>query len=313
MLSVGLFEVNVTSAEFTTMASTATTGKTSATGKNRNELRALVALMDDPDPFVQDKVKEQLSGLVEQDVPVLDEIREEIGDQSLRNRLTGLIHELTFPSFEQEFAELIELGLNSTKALEQSQLLLCRLDNPTLRTELYKRQLDRMAARLEPSFGAGLTAGEQLETFISFFFQKEYFKGDTKDYTSPDNSFIHKVLHRRRGIPLSLSMVMLFVARRLGMPLYGVNMPMHFLVKYESGNESTYVDPYNGGRIVSLDQCSYFLRKSGIVPRATHFERASEKEMLARTIRNLIISYEKRGNQQKVNELKRLLDYFVTG
>ncbi len=287
------------------------TAKTSTREITRNELRAIVALMDDPDTFVQSRVNEQLSLLGEQDVPLLDEIREEISDTSLRNRLSGLIHKLTFPSFEQEFAELMDLGLDSPGSLERIQLMLCRLDNPTLRTDLYKRQLDRMAARLEPSLGAGLTSGEKLETFISFFFKNEYFKGDTEDYTSPDNSYLHKVLQRRKGIPLSLSMVMLFVASRLDMPLYGVNMPIHFLIKYETESTSTFIDPYNGGRIVSLDQCSYFLRKSGIVPKSAHFERALETDMLARTIRNLKISYEKRGCTQRVRELERLLEYVV--
>ncbi|TVQ72739.1 MAG: hypothetical protein EA363_04180 [Balneolaceae bacterium] len=278
---------------------------------SREEVRALLSLMDDPDPFVREKVEERLSDLDENSVPVLDECREKVDDPELRMRLTELIHDLTFSSFEQEFLEFLEGGVDSPADLERGQLLLCRLDNPTLRTDLYRRQLDKMAARLGPSIHAGLSAGEQLQTFVSFFFEKEYFKGAESDYMNPDNSFLHKVLQRRRGIPISLSMVMLFVARRLELPVYGVNMPMHFLLKYESGNQSTLIDPFNRGRVISIDQCSYFLRNHGIEPLPKHFERAPEREILARSVRNLVFSFEKENKPERVAELKRLLLYIM--
>ncbi len=278
---------------------------------SREEVRALLSLMDDPDPFVREKVEERLSDLDESSVPVLDEYREKVDDPELRTRLTELIHDLTFSSLEQEFVEFLERGLDCPEDLEHGHLLLCRLDNPTLRMELYRRQLDKMAARLGPSIDAGLSAGEQLQTFVSFFFEKEYFKGAHTDYMNPDNSFLHKVLQRRRGIPISLSMVMLFVARRLDLPFYGVNMPMHFLLKYEAGNQSTIIDPFNRGRVVSIDQCSFFLRKHGVEPLPVHFERASERDILARSVRNLVLSFEKQNKPERVAELKRLLLYIV--
>jgi regulator of sirC expression with transglutaminase-like and TPR domain len=278
---------------------------------SREEVRALLVLLDDPDPFIREKVEERLSELDESSVPILDECREQSVDPRLRGMITERIHKLTYPSFELEFVEYLESGIDSLEDLERGELLLCRLDNPTLRTDLYRRQLDRMAARLGPSIHAGLTHGEQLQTFVSFFFEKEYFKGAETDYRSPCNSFLHKVLQRRRGIPISLSLVMLFVARRLDLPFHGVNMPMHFLVKYESGNQSTLIDPFNRGRVVSIDQCSYFLRNHGIDPLPVHFERAPERDILARSVRNLVYGYEEEGHPERVAELKRLLGYIV--
>lgn len=292
-----------------TISSTYKKAPTGATA--RNELRALVSLLDDPDEFVHQKVMERLLQLDERSVPLLDEIREEITDEKIRKSLTDLIHKLTFDSFEMEFIEYLEFGVSSVADLEKGQLLLSRFENPTLRTDLYQRQLDKMAARLEPEIRTGLSRSEILQAFVSFFFEKEYFKGAESDYMHPDNSYLHKVLQRRRGIPISLSMVMMFVANRLGLPFFGVNMPMHFMLKYESYNESTLIDPFNGGKVVTLDQCSYFLRNHGIVPRPVHFDKASERDILARSIRNLIFSYEKSGEAERAAELKRLLGYIV--
>ncbi len=285
--------------------------KTGTIPASRDELRALLALLDDPDPFVREKVDERLSHLDESSVPVLDEYREKTVDPELRSRITELIHELTYTSFEIEFIEYLEGGVTSLKDLEHGQLLLCRLDNPTLRTELYRRQLDRMASRLAPSIHPELAPGELLQTFVSFFFEKEYFKGAETDYMNPCNSFLHKVMQRRRGIPIALSMVMLFVARRLDLPFYGVNMPMHFLIKYEAENQSTLIDPFNRGRVVSIDQCSYFLRNHGIQPLPVHFDKAPEREMLARSVRNLINSFESGNKPGRVEELQRLLGFIM--
>ncbi len=277
----------------------------------KKEIWALLSLLDDPDPFVQEKVGERLSEFDEANVPLLDEIREKVDDPSQRNRLTELIHNLTFPSFEQEFIEFLEGGMRTPSDLERGQLLLCRLDNPTLRTDLYRRQLDKMAARLEPYVHGGLSSGERMNAFVSFFFEREYFRGAESDYMNPDNSFLHKVLLRRRGIPISLSMIMMFVAHRLELPFHGVNMPMHFLLKYETDNESTLIDPFNRGRVVSIDQCSYFLRNHGIDPLPAHFEKAPERDILARSIRNLIYSFEEQDSTRRVEELNRLLGYVM--
>lgn len=288
--------------------------KTSAPSEDnseRQEIRALIVLMDDPDVFVQQKVNERLSGLEERHVPMLDQIREETEDMAIRRRVTDLIRKLTFSSFEQEFVEFLEYGVDNPEKLEKGLFLLSRIDNPTLRTDLYRRQLDKMALRLEPSVRTALSPGEKLQTFISFFFEHEFFKGAREDYMHPANSFLHKVLQRRRGIPIALSMVMLFVARRLDFPLHGVNMPLHFLLKYEVDNQSVYIDPFNNGRIVSLDQCSFFLRNHGITPCSSHFEKASEMDMLARSVRNLINGFDEKGEKERVGELKRLLGYIM--
>jgi regulator of sirC expression with transglutaminase-like and TPR domain len=271
----------------------------------------LIALLEDPDPYVREKVEERLSELDESSVPVLDEYREMTPDAEMRSQISELIHNLTYSSFETEFVEYLEGGVDTLEDLERGQLMLCRLDNPTLRTDLYRRQLDRMASRLAPSIHAIHSPGEQLQTFVSFFFEKEYFKGAASDYMSPSNSFLHKVLQRRRGIPIALSMVLLFVARRLELPFYGVNMPMHFLIKYEAEYQSTLVDPFNRGRVVTIDQCSYFLRNHGIQPLPVHFEKASAREMLARSVRNLVNSFESENKPGRVVELQRLLGFIT--
>ena len=84
-------------------------------------------------------------------------------------------------------------------------------------------------------------------------------------------------------------------------------MPIHFLILYETPNEGVLIDPFDGGTIVSYDQCYYFLKKNGVEPRPDHLRKADEIQILARCIRNLIHSYNKAGQERKVKDLRQLL------
>jgi regulator of sirC expression with transglutaminase-like and TPR domain len=107
------------------------------------------------------------------------------------------------------------------------------------------RTLDDLAHRCsEPTF-AGLR---------TLLFEKEGFTGNVEHYGDPDNSYLDRVLDRRTGIPITLSIVMIEVGRRLGVPVVGIGMPAHFLVR--DGDSDRYCDPFGGGRVLDVDGCA---------------------------------------------------------
>lgn len=276
---------------------------------NRSELEALVYLYEDTDTFVRKKVEERLMELGESSIPLLDEVQSKIGDEKIKERFQDLIHSITFGSLEQEFVNYLENGVETLTDLENGVLLLARFDNPTLRTDLYKRKLDRMASEIETEVQYAPSPRDQMKILLKLIFKKKKFTGPTDEFFDPSNSFINKVLDRKKGIPISLALVVLFVANRLNLPFEGVNMPMHFLLKFDMNGEKIYIDPFNEGNVISVDQCLFFLKKSGIKPTASHFESASNVEMLSRTIRNLINGFEKAKEEKKANKLQRLLSF----
>jgi len=105
-----------------------------------------------------------------------------------------------------------------------------------------------------------------------------------------------------------LSLVVIFIARRLNLPFYGVNMPIHFMLMYQTHNQEILIDPFDGGTIVTYNQCCYFLKKNGIEPKPEHLEKADESEILVRCIRNLIHSYAKIKDERRVDDLRKLLN-----
>lgn len=274
---------------------------------SKTEIESLIYLLDDPDPEVQMGVKRRFEELGENAVPLLDQYRSESVNDSERETVNNIIYNITIGSLFEEFTMLSEQGIDNPRQLEQAVLLLCRFGNPTIRTSEISRKLDNIARQISSDIAYTPSLQEKMQILLQYIFRDLRFRGDSKNYHNPDNAFLDRVIERRKGLPIMLSMLVIFIARRLSLPFYGVNMPIHFMLMYETQNREILIDPFDGGTIVSYDQCYYFLKKNGVEPRPEHLQRSSEREILARAVRNLIHSYTKSNQEQKTDDLRELL------
>lgn len=274
---------------------------------SKNEIESLIYLLEDPDPEVQYGVQKRFKELGDNAVPLLDEYRSESIHSSERETIDKIIYNITVGSTMEDFADLVDLGITGPRQLEKAVLLLCRFGNPTIRTEEYSKKLDKLAQQISTDIAYTPSMREKMQILLQYVFRELRFRGDSKDYHSPENAFFDRVIDRRKGLPIMLSMIVIFLARRLGLPFHGVNMPIHFMLMYKTHNEEILIDPFDGGTIVTYDQCYYFLKKNGIKPRPEHLQKADEIKVLARSIRNLIHSHAKNENKERVKDLRTLL------
>lgn len=274
---------------------------------SKAEIKSLLYLMDDPDPFVQKSVLNRFDELGENAVPLLDEYRLSIKDAEDIQKISDLIHDLTFSGLQADFLEVLQSGVKNRKDLEVAAFTLARFGNPTLRISEYTEKLDHFADIVESGIRYKLDERRKMKHLIKFVFEDLHFKGDTEDYHNPANCFMDQVIERRIGLPISLSMIVMFIARRLEMPFFGVNMPIHFMLNYIGEKEEVLIDPYDNGAVVTYDQCYFFLKKNNIKPKPEHFQMASDVDILVRCIRNLIHSYERKEMPKKIEDLKQLL------
>lgn len=274
---------------------------------SKTEIKSLLFLMDDPDPFVQESVENRLQELGENAVPLLDEYRTEINSEDARQKVNEVIHKLTFETLEQDFIEILEEGLKTRKGLEKAVFTLARFGNPTLRISEYQAKLDHFADIVEPQIKYKLDEKRKMKRLLKFIFEDLNFQGDAKDYHAPQNCFLDQVIERRKGLPISLSLIVMFISHRLEMPFFGINMPIHFMLNYVGDKEELLIDPYDNGSIVTYDQCYFFLKKNNIDPRPEHFQMATNLDIVLRCIRNLIHSYERKEEMHRVEDLGRLL------
>lgn len=155
--------------------------------------------------------------------------------------------------------------------------------HPDLDPDRWLRELDRLAA--------AVPAGEGLAGILALLFEEEGFTGNTRDYYDPRNSLLPHVLHRRTGIPISLAIVTIEVGRRAGVPLQGVGMPGHFLVRDPA--TGVHVDVFSGGRLLDDADCERLFRAStGAATRSVRFSRdllptATNRQILVRMLENL--------------------------
>ena len=273
-----------------------------------SEVRSLVYLLEDPDPSVQDGIKSRFLELGEQIIPMLDRFKNETSAEHERSSIHEVMYELTLHSVLEDYTDLIQSGVTSREDLENALLLLSRLEEPTLRTSDYQRKLDQFAREIGPEISYNPSLEEKMKILLRYLFKELRFRGDAKNYHNTDNAYLHRVIDRRKGLPIMLSMVVLSLARRLHLPFYGVNMPIHFMLMYKRPGADLFIDPFDAGRIVTTDQCYYFLKRNSIEPRPEHLLRATELQILARCIRNLMHSYAKKDQMERAQDLQAILD-----
>lgn len=273
----------------------------------KTEIESLIYLLDDPDPFVKTNVKNRLYELGEQAVPLLDQQKSQSKNEDERQLINEIIQWITFGSLEEDFMDILENGISNLKQLEEAVFILARFENPTLREGEYKRKLDRFASMVRDDLRYQLEDGKKMHLLLDFVFDELNFRGSNTDYYNPDNSYLHRVIDRRQGLPISLGLIVLFLARRLELPFHGVNMPIHFMLKYKGELDEILIDPFDRGKTVTYNQCYFFLKQNGVEPKSQHFDTALPYEILARCIRNLIQSYSRLEKEEKVKNLQNLL------
>lgn len=139
--------------------------------------------------------------------------------------------------------------------LAEAALIMACEEYPQLELRPYIDMLDDMAEAAQEKIAPSDGPMTVVEKINSVLFDSFGFRGNTGDYYDPRNSFFNDVLDRRLGIPITLSTVYIEVARRLNLPIAGVGMPGHFIVKYFDHHEEFFIDPYSNGQILSRDDC----------------------------------------------------------
>ncbi len=143
--------------------------------------------------------------------------------------------------------------------LAEAAFLIAKEEYPDLAVSSYLCRLDAMAEAVRPQVHDPGDPRAVCAGLNEYLFRQEGFRGNTENYFDPRNSFLNEVLDRKLGIPITLSVLYIELARRLGLPLQGAGMPGHFLVKCSVPGAELVIDPYGGGAILSSADCQRIL------------------------------------------------------
>jgi regulator of sirC expression with transglutaminase-like and TPR domain len=197
-----------------------------------------------------------------------------------------------------EVASELELAMNAPgEDLAPAALAIAKVEYPSLDAAPYLALLDRMGEQASARMGSAGDAPfeEAVRAFNEYFYDEQGFSGNRERYDDPRNSFLNEVLNRRTGIPISLAVVYLEVARRAGLRVAGVNFPGHFLLRAPTTSAPTtddalIVDPFHRGAFLSEIDCRELLRQH--VGDAAAFDRtllepATRHQIVVRMLVNL--------------------------
>lgn len=219
--------------------------------------------------------------------------------------MSGLV-----PSPRSRFERAVQ-GADGDIDLGRAALLVAAEEYPQLPVDAYLHRLAILAERARDRLAGETAPPVVLQSLLRTLFEEEGLRGNADAYYDPRNSFLNDVLDRRLGIPLTLSIVLLEVGWRLGLPLRGVSFPGHFLVAFEGESMGFLVDPFDGGRIRFEDEGQVLLDRvygGGVRLREAFFQRAGRREMLARLLANLKGIYlNARDDRRALQAVERLL------
>jgi regulator of sirC expression with transglutaminase-like and TPR domain len=192
----------------------------------------------------------------------------------------------------QAFAALVRSDIDDERVdLLRAALTFARVEDPQLDIERYVRHVDQLGVRVAEKIQDPDDPPQIIAALNGVLFQEEMFRGNTVDYYNPRNSFLHDVLDRRLGIPITLALVYMEVARRVRFQLFGVGMPGHFLLKhYDVDGHSILIDAFERGSIVTEEDCRQKLDSiySGQVALQPEFLLpVTRRQMLTRMLNNL--------------------------
>ena len=187
------------------------------------------------------------------------------------------------------FADLVQ-GPEEELSLDEAAFLIAAHAYPDLDIDFEMQLLDGLAERCpEPT----------VDGWRQYLFVDQGFTGNVSDYYDPDNSFLNKVLERRTGLPITLSVLGIEVGRRLGLRLQGVALPGHFLLRHQSDGPAVYVDPFSGGRLLDREGCiERFHAANGLSTPFVdaYLEPVGPRAILGRMLQNLRAIYAARGD-----------------
>ncbi|MDP7107457.1 MAG: transglutaminase-like domain-containing protein, partial [Roseibacillus sp.] len=162
-----------------------------------------------------------------------------------------------------------------------------RLDNTEIRVNDYLEEVERMASEIGESVPEKAGTAQRIEAVRNYLFKDNGFHGSRSDYYNRSNSYLNEVIDDREGIPITLSLLFVELARRVGAEIHGLGLPGHFAACYEADGKRIIIDPFEGGVTMSEEDADALLFDAGIGGKSAGMEAARPKEIVTRMLRNL--------------------------
>lgn len=188
--------------------------------------------------------------------------------------------------------QLVVLFKEEEKAVNlfKASLLIAKIDDPSIDVAYYEQQLKLMAGEVRDKFKESDGVDAKLKKMLSYLFEENGFHGSRQDYYNQANSYMNRVMDDREGLPITLSVLVMELARQCGiLDVVGVGAPGHFILKQLREAEDQYIDPFDGGKLLTIEETEALVREnSGRSISVDELPVSTKREIVLRMLRNLI-------------------------
>ncbi len=267
------------------------------------QIPSLIRLLDDRDSFVTDRVGDRLVELGPEAVPFL-EIASRGENITVKHRALAILERIAPRQLSEDFRALARTQSGEDIDLEQGIILLMQFGHPSANPDDVHQQLDQLAEGLAQEIDPNAPSTQALGQLTDYLFRQQDFHGNQDNFSDPDNSYFDTVLKNKTGLPIVLSVLCILIGQRLHLPIVGISLPYHFIAKYNSAADPILFDPFHRGRILTPEKCSEMVQGFGVKFEEHYLFPVTHREILTRMIQNLVIAYQKLGEETKVDSLK---------
>jgi regulator of sirC expression with transglutaminase-like and TPR domain len=282
---------------------------------NDKEIDALIRLLDDRDDEVYRHVEEKLMSYGDEIIDYLENAWEKSFDALLQERIENLVHKIQFRNVKREL-ELWYMG--GAFDLLQGLITINKYQYPDLDEQKIVNEIEMIKRDIWLQLLYDMSAVEKVKLINHVLYTNYRFSGNTANHQDPQNSYIGQVLETKKGNQILLASIYSIVAQKLDIPIYGVNLPQHFILAYLDEERQSviednilfYINAFNKGFIFGKNDVDTFLKQLKITPDARFYEPCSNTDIIKRVLRNLVSAYEKAGTLEKTSEIEELLSIF---
>lgn len=280
---------------------------------DEKELHALVTLLDDPDQLISEEIENKLLSLGPEIIPSLEEYWESAFDPFIQERLEKIIHAI---QFDQIKSELLIWKMSNSFNLLEGLIIINSYQYPSYDNNLIRMSLEELKRDIWMELRYEMTPYEKVSLMNYILFDKFGLSGNTNDYHNPQNSFIGRVLETKKGNPLTLSCIYSIVAQKLDIPIFGINLPKHFILSYLDEDQNAdhllfYLNAFNKGQVMQKADVISFLKQLNLPLSKEFMLPCDNVTILKRVLRNLVTAYEQNesvGKKQEIEILFKLLE-----
>lgn len=289
---------------------------------NEKEVESLIKLLDDPDIEISRHVEDKLLSFGNEVIGYLENAWSHSLDAILQERIENLVHKIQFSNVKHD----LELWyISGSYDLLQGMLIINKYQYPDIDEQKIINQIEDIKRDIWMQLIYEMTAIEKVKLINHVLYETHGFTGNTRNHQDPQNSYLSQVLESRKGNQILLAVIYSIIAQKLDIPIYGVNLPQHFVLAYVNEEQSElysnsknefenrilfYINAFNKGFLFGRKDVDGFLKQLNLKPQNHFYEPCSNVEIIQRVLRNLISAYEKLSAVEKVAELQEMLGIF---